>query len=131
MVAMQGKYAGCRILVVDDDPMNCELVRLRLESPGFIIDSAHDGGVAVAKVRAHRYDLIMMDIQMPVMDGLEATRLVRQLPNGATVAILASTASQGQEQRQNCMDAGMTGFITKPFTGAALLDAVIRWVNPP
>jgi CheY-like chemotaxis protein len=68
---------------------------------------------------------------MPVMDGLEATRQIRCLPNGSGLAILAATANWGPEQSQNCMNAGMTGFITKPFAGAVLLEAVVRWIDTP
>ncbi len=118
-------------MVVDDDPMNCAMVRLRLEKLGFTIESAPDGSVAVALVSAKRYDLILMDLQMPVMNGLEATRQIRRLPNGAGVAILGSTANLVLEQRQQCMDAGMTGFVTKPFTGAALLEAALKRIDTP
>ena len=127
----QARFAGCHILVVDDDPMNCAMVRLRLEKLGFTIESAPDGSVAVALVSAKRYDLILMDLQMPVMNGLEATRQIRRLPNGAGVAILGSTANLVLEQRQQCMDAGMTGFVTKPFTGAALLEAALKRIDTP
>ena len=108
-----------------------ELVKLRLAKLGLTIASALDGCEAVALVKTTRYDLILMDIQMPNLNGVQATRQIRQLPNGLHVPILATPANANSQERGQYFEAGMTGFIAKPFVTAELLDAVYRWVNPP
>jgi two-component system sensor histidine kinase/response regulator len=123
-------YFGSQVLVVDDDPMNGELVKLRLAKLGLHITCAHDGNEAVALVKTQKYDLILMDVQMPNLDGVQATRQIRQLPNGFDVPILASTGSPSAQQRAHCLDAGMTDFIGKPFVESELLEAVLMWINP-
>lgn len=110
--------------------MNCELVQLRLAQLGLNITCAQDGLEAVALVKTKKYDLILMDIQMPNLDGVQATRQIRQLSNGLDVAILATTADPPAQMRAHYLVAGMSGFISKPFVGAELLEAVSRWVNP-
>lgn len=126
----QSNYSGCQILVVDDDPMNCELVKLRLAKLGLSITSAQDGSEAVALVKINKYDLILMDIQMPILNGLLATRLIRQLPNGLDVPILATTAHPSPQDRAEYLEAGMTGVISKPFVSTELSEAVSRWIDP-
>ena len=127
----RSKYLGCHILVVDDDPMNCELVKLRLAKLGLNITSAQDGIEAVALVRTQNFSLILMDIQMPNLDGVQATRQIRQLPNGIGKPILATTANPTALQCEHYLEAGVTGFIVKPFAAADLLEAVYRWIEPP
>lgn len=126
----QSKNLGGHILVVDDDPMNCELVKLHLDKFGIDVIGAQDGCEAVELVKAEKYNLILMDIQMPNLDGVQATRQIRQLPNGSDVPILATNGSPSASQRVHYLDAGMTGFIAKPFVASELLEAVFRWINP-
>ncbi len=95
------------------------------------MDTATDGAEAVRAAAARHYDLILMDLQMPQMDGLEATAAVRQLPGYENVPILALTANYSDEIRQQCQQHGMQDFLSKPVTPPALWSAVSRWLNLP
>jgi len=122
-----GVCAG-RILVVDDNEINLQIASHWLEALGFQVDTAPDGEQAVQGVRRQVYDLVLMDMQMPVMDGLAATRAIRQLPTGATLPILAMTANALDEDRQACLAAGMNDFLSKPIDPAGLQLIVQAWV---
>ncbi|MFZ5729614.1 MAG: ATP-binding protein [Pseudomonadota bacterium] len=105
-----------RILIVDDHPMNRELVRLFLASPGLEIDEAEDGQQALAFATAQRYDLVLMDVNMPVLDGLAATSAIRATcPLNVGAPIVALTAQTGPEIEQKCFDAGMDAVLAKPI----------------
>ena len=112
-------FTGKKILLVEDNEMNREIATDILEEDGFIVDPAEDGSIAVEKMKAAvpgQYDLILMDIQMPVMDGHEATRQIRALPDPALagITIIAMTANAFEEDKQAALAAGMDGFLTKP-----------------
>ena len=120
--------AGARVLLVEDNDVNQEVASETLKSFGLEVDIAGHGGEAVERVNATRYDLILMDMQMPVMDGLEATRRIRQMELGRTVPILAMTANAFEEDRRKCEDAGMDGFVSKPVEPRKLHDYLARWI---
>ena len=86
---------------------------------------------AVVLAGQHHYDLILMDVHMANMDGLEATRRIRQLPVGAQVTVIALTANAFAEDRAQCMEAGMDDFIAKPFEPEALFGTLLKWLRHP
>jgi len=124
------RAAAARILVADDNGINQEIVEALLREAGFRVDLADDGAQAVRRVQANRYDLVLMDIQMPVMDGLTATAEIRRLPGLAGLPILAMTAGGLDSDRALCLAAGINGHILKPFDSGALWKELFRWVRP-
>ncbi|MCW8925085.1 MAG: MASE1 domain-containing protein [Xanthomonadales bacterium] len=126
------KYGGSRILLVEDNIINLEVAKALLEGAGLVVDTAQDGEQAVAMVRQNAYQLVLMDVQMPIMDGLEATRLIRAQagtgPNGADIPILAMTANVFKKDRQTCREAGMNDFVAKPVDPRNLFSKIIQWI---
>ncbi len=122
------RAAGLRVLLADDNPVNCRLTALMLEKAGHQIDVVNDGAVAVEALRDKDYDLVLMDVQMPGVDGLEATRRIRQLPpDRAAVPVIAITANAWPGDEQRCLDAGMNDYVTKPIDRARLLGKLAQW----
>ena len=121
---------GARILVAEDNLINRQLAAGLLEAAGALVDVAEDGRQAVEQARQTKYDCILMDVQMPAMDGLEATRRLRADPATRAVRILALTANVGREDRARCMDAGMDDVIAKPVIPANLYAALRKWLPP-
>ncbi len=131
MTGAENTYAGeeRHILVVEDNPTNRKVVEAMLRKQGYRVDSVEHGQAAVEFVRQQRPDLILMDVQMPVMDGCDATRAIRQFEAetaGERLPIVALTAGAFAEDRENCLAAGMDDFLTKPVNQAALLDVLAR-----
>ena len=119
-----------RILLVEDEPINREIAQFLLKDIFIHVDVAEDGMEAVKMAGALTYDLIFMDMQMPNMDGLEATRQIRLLPDGKDLRIIAMTANAFAEDRARCLAAGMDDFLTKPFTPEDLFDMLMKWFRP-
>ncbi len=125
--ALRQRYAGRRILIVDDDAMNREVAQLILSGAGLVVESVEDGIQAIGKARDAAYDIILMDIQMPHLDGLEATRQIRQVAGLEHVPILAMTANAFAEDRVRCIEAGMDDFLLKPFEPLVLYALLTKW----
>ena len=119
-------YVGSRVLVVDDEPVNKDIAMIMLEDIGLVVETAADGIEAVELAKSQTFQLILMDMQMPRMNGLDATRAIRQLPGYATVPIIAMTANAFSEDSERCFAAGMNGFITKPTPREQLYRALVR-----
>ncbi|HRD96357.1 MAG TPA: PAS domain S-box protein [Rubrivivax sp.] len=126
---LQELHAGRRVLLAEDEPVNCEITCILLQMAGLQVDVAHDGLEAQTLAEQNRYDLILMDMQMPQVDGLEATRRIRQMPHGQQVPILALTANAFADDKALCLAAGMNDFVSKPTQAERLFEIVLRWLN--
>jgi CheY-like chemotaxis protein len=122
-------HRGRRVLVVDDEPINRELAMALLEEAGLRVDLAGDGLEAVDRVARNPYDLVFMDMQMPGLDGLEATSRIRKSAVGSTLPIIAMTANAFVEDRTRCFAAGMDDFITKPIAPETLFGVCVKWLS--
>ena len=122
------EHAGRRILLVEDDAVNRIIARTYLEQVGQIVVTADDGVQAVSAAGENAFDLILMDVQMPLMDGYEATRRIRALALHATTPIVAITANAFAEDRAACLGVGMDDFIAKPFEPRVLYATLLKWL---
>jgi two-component system sensor histidine kinase/response regulator len=121
---------GARVLLVEDNELNREVATELLLDAGLAVEVATDGVEAVRMVRAVNYAIVLMDMQMPVMDGLTATREIRRLTEFSGLPIVAMTANAMQADRQRCLDAGMNDHIAKPIDPDELWDKLLIWVPP-
>jgi PAS domain S-box-containing protein len=125
---LAAQCCGCRILLVDDDPIGREVTRDLLGRVGLEVELADDGEQAVAKVRERPHDLVLMDVQMPVMDGYQASRAIRRLPGAAELPIVAMTAGAFEEDEAACLAAGMNAYLRKPVAPETLYAMLARWL---
>ncbi len=129
----QGELArrkGARILLVEDNELNQLIAMELLRDEGFVVDIAENGVQALAKVGQEDWDLVLMDMQMPEMDGVEATRLIRAQPRHASLPIIAMTANVLQEDKDLALGAGMNDYVSKPIDLDVLLAVLVRWIPP-
>ncbi len=122
--------SGTLVLLVEDNAINQQVARDLLQRFGASVDVARNGREAVEMVKGTFYDVVLMDVQMPVMDGLTATRCIRALPGGADLPIVALTAHALAEDRDRCLEAGMNDYLTKPIDSGRLLAALGQWIAP-
>ncbi|STQ91422.1 response regulator [Iodobacter fluviatilis] len=121
---------GARILLVEDNDLNQQVGMDLLQDAGFIVDLAENGQQALNKVQQVSYDLVLMDMQMPVMDGIAATKKIREWPDFASLPIVAMTANAMQADQERCAAAGMNGHVAKPIELHDLWMALLRWIPP-
>ncbi|HEB97554.1 MAG TPA: response regulator [Sedimenticola thiotaurini] len=122
--------AGARILLVEDNDINRELATDLLTGVGIRVETAHNGQEAVERVQREAFDGVLMDIQLPVMDGYEATRRIREQERFADLPIIAMTANAMAGDRERCLEAGMNDHIAKPISVQEMFRTLARWIHP-
>lgn len=122
------RCSGCRVLLAEDEPINREIALALLSDAGLVADFAEDGEQALALATRNSYELILMDMQMPHMDGLAATHAIRRLLGREALPIIAMTANAFAEDRANCLAAGMNDFTSKPIDPDTLFAMLLKWL---
>ncbi|MDZ4765087.1 MAG: response regulator [Chloroflexota bacterium] len=118
-----------RVLCVEDNPQNMRLVRKILFSAGYELLEAQDGTSGLAAIRAHKPDLVLMDVNLPDIDGLEVTKQIKADPSIAAIPVLALTANAMHGDRDRCLAAGCDGYVPKPITKTELLNTIAFFVK--
>jgi signal transduction histidine kinase/CheY-like chemotaxis protein len=121
---------GLRVLLAEDNEINQQVACELLQDVGLTVEVAGNGRIALERVQASRYDLVLMDMQMPEMDGLAATRAIRALPGMAALPIVAMTANAMASDRERCIAAGMNDHVAKPIDPDELWRVITRWIAP-
>ena len=121
---------GARVLLVEDNALNREVASALLRDAGLVVDEAINGQVALERLEDTAYAAVLMDMQMPVMDGLTATRALRQRADLTELPVIAMTANAMASARQACLDAGMNDLVVKPIEPALLFEALLKWIAP-
>lgn len=131
--SLRQRFANAKVLIAEDEPINREVSQLLLENVGLQVDLAENGDQAVELAGRTRYDLILMDVQMPKLNGLDATRAILAGGPNQDTPILAMTANAFEEDQQRCLEAGMLDHITKPIDRAQLYATLLKWLSqrPP
>ncbi len=125
-------YLGARILLAEDNPANQKIFKAMLENTGLHVDVVGDGYAAVEAVRSQKYDLVLMDVSMPRMDGIEATHAIRHLePPCSNIPIIAMTAHSLSGDRERLIAEGMNDYLSKPLKKSDLLQGILRWISTP
>jgi two-component system sensor histidine kinase/response regulator len=122
---------GARILLVEDNDINQMVASEILRDAGFVVDIADNGQVALDRVAQSAYELVLMDMHMPVMDGIAATEAIRRDPRWGSLPIVAMTANAMQQDRDRCRAAGMDDFLMKPINPEQLWDMLLKWIRRP
>jgi PAS domain S-box-containing protein len=128
--AMLEPVLGARLLLVEDNEINQQVAQELLQQAGFVVEVANHGGEALKKLDEESYDCVLMDVQMPVMDGLTATGKIREDRRFENLPIIAMTANATAEDRATSLAAGMNEHVAKPIEPALLFDALVRWIQP-
>lgn len=121
---------GARVLLVEDNAINQEVADTLLRKMGLHVTVANNGREAVERVEREPFDIVLMDLQMPVMDGFEATRIIRTAPEGKSLPIVAMTAAVFDSDRQAAIETGMNDHVGKPIDAQVLLGCLLRWIPP-
>jgi CheY-like chemotaxis protein len=126
--AVEASAKPVRILMAEDNTINQRVGKLILQKAGYAIDLVADGNEAVEAYRQHRYEVILMDCQMPTMDGFEASKLIRRFGDPQPT-IIAVTANALVGERERCLNAGMDDYLSKPFHADQLVAVVRKWAD--
>jgi PAS domain S-box-containing protein len=125
-----GIVNGARILLVEDNIFSQQVGQELLEDAGATVVVANNGKEAIDLMHKEKFDCVLMDVQMPVMDGFEATRMIRTDPRLSDALVIAMTANAGKEDQRRCLEAGMDEFVTKPIAPHLLFDVIAKWLGP-
>jgi CheY-like chemotaxis protein len=128
--SIREKIGGAKILLVEDNAINQQVAMEILQNVGLIVEIANNGKEAVETINKTNYDLVLMDVQMPVMSGYEATRLIRRNPQFKDLPIIAMTAHAIGSAKEQCLDAGMDDYISKPIDDVQLFAILTKWIKP-
>jgi CheY-like chemotaxis protein len=121
---------GARVLLAEDNPVNQQVACAFLDAIGLQVEVAENGLQAVEQIKQGAFDAVLMDMQMPQMDGLAATRLIRAMPGHARLPIIAMTAGAMERDIQDCLAAGMDAHVSKPIDARQLVRALLAWIPP-